>query len=516
LLEEAGFAERFRGEARTMATINHPGVVDVYDYGSDRSLAYLVMEYVEGDALSRTLGRVGRLTPARTMALVAQAADALQAAHDKGIVHRDVKPGNLLVRPNGTLVLTDFGIARSAMVGQLTAAGSVLGTASYISPEQAAGSVATAASDVYSLGVVAYQCLAGHRPFEGENPLEIALKHVRDVPRPLPGDIPPVVRSIVERAMSKDPAARWPSAATLAAVTRQAAATLAASGAPRAGQVPKPTSGAPMSPGPVPAGPVSPGMPAGPASPAPVGPTRVMPGSGGAYGTPAPAPHGPAGAVPGPGGAPRSAPGSPAPVGPGGLPRGAPGSVPPVSPGGFARGAAMVPQPRPAGQAFGYTPPTGYPQAGAAGARPARRSSGLLIFTVLLVAAAILLCTGLLTYFGRQAGLFGQGDGGRNGQSNGTTSSPAQLVTLPCDHLRRATLREARAALEGLGMRPKIEPTPGGRIGNIHDISPCTATPGSEVTITVRTGTNSTVGPYATCNVPGGPFCFPGDGEGND
>ena len=123
-----------------MATINHPGVVDIYDYGSDpKAGAYLVMEYVEGDALSRTLARVGRLTPARTMALVAQAADALHAAHEKGVVHRDVKPGNLLVRPNGTLVLTDFGIARSAGAAQLTAAGSVLGTASYISPEQAIG-----------------------------------------------------------------------------------------------------------------------------------------------------------------------------------------------------------------------------------------------------------------------------------------------------------------------------------------------------------------------------------------
>jgi serine/threonine protein kinase len=194
LLDEPGFAERFRGEARTMATINHPGVVDVYDYGSDQQLAFLVMEYVEGDALSRTLSRVGRLTPARTMALVAQAADALQAAHANGIVHRDVKPGNLLVRPNGTLVLTDFGIARSALVGQLTVAGSVLGTASYISPEQASGAVATAASDVYALGVVAYQCLSGHRPFDGATPIEIAMKHVRETARPLPADIPPAVR----------------------------------------------------------------------------------------------------------------------------------------------------------------------------------------------------------------------------------------------------------------------------------------------------------------------------------
>jgi serine/threonine protein kinase len=161
LLEEPGFSERFRLEARTMATINHPGVVDIYDYGSDQQVAYLVMEYVEGDALSRTLARVGRLTPARTMALIAQAAEALQAAHVKGIVHRDVKPGNLLVRANGTLVLTDFGIARSAVASQLTAAGAVLGTASYLAPEQAAGQTATTASDIYSLGVVAYQCLSG-------------------------------------------------------------------------------------------------------------------------------------------------------------------------------------------------------------------------------------------------------------------------------------------------------------------------------------------------------------------
>ncbi|GAA4939902.1 serine/threonine-protein kinase [Actinoplanes utahensis] len=226
LLDEPGFAERFRGEARTMATINHPGVVDVYDYGSDQQIAFLVMEYIEGDALSRTLSRVGRLTPARTMALVAQAADALHAAHLNGIVHRDVKPGNLLVRPNGTLVLTDFGIARSALVGQLTVAGAVLGTASYISPEQAAGDVATAASDVYALGVVAYQCLSGHRPFDGATPIEIAMKHVRETPRPLPADIPPSVRAIVDRAMAKDPSARWPSASAMASVARQAASSL--------------------------------------------------------------------------------------------------------------------------------------------------------------------------------------------------------------------------------------------------------------------------------------------------
>src|SRR5262245_43096961 len=225
LVADPGFAARFRDEARTMATINHPGVVDVYDYGSDNGVTYLVMEYVEGDALSKTLTRVGRLTPARTMSLIAQAADALQAAHDKGIVHRDVKPANLLVRPNGTLVLTDFGIARrEAAATHLTQVGSVLGTASYISPEQASGQGATPLSDVYSLGVVAYQCLAGRRPFEGESPIEIAVQHVDAAPPPLPPDIPPAVRAIVERCLAKAPAGRFPSAAALANAARMAAA----------------------------------------------------------------------------------------------------------------------------------------------------------------------------------------------------------------------------------------------------------------------------------------------------
>jgi serine/threonine protein kinase len=230
LLEEPGFTERFRGEARTMATISHPGVVDVYDYGSDSAIgAYLVMEYIQGEALSRTLARVGRLTAGRTMALVAQAAEALHAAHQNGVVHRDVKPGNLLVRPDGTLVLTDFGIARQAGAAQLTADGSVLGTASYISPEQAMGERATPLSDIYALGVVAYQCLAGYRPFEGDNPLEIAMRHVREQPPPMPPDVPPSARAVVERAMNKRPADRYPNAAAFAAEARRVAAQLGTS-----------------------------------------------------------------------------------------------------------------------------------------------------------------------------------------------------------------------------------------------------------------------------------------------
>ena len=203
------------------------------------------MEYVEGDALSRTLSRVGRLTPARTMALVAQAADALHAAHEKGIVHRDVKPGNLLVRPNGTLVLTDFGIARSALVGQLTAAGSVLGTASYISPEQATGGSrhARCPTSTPSAWSPTSAWPAGARSRATTRSRSRCGTSGRRRRR-CPPDIPPPVRAIVERAMAKDPAARWPSAAALAAVARQAA--------PRAGRgrrQPRPVAAGAAAPG---------------------------------------------------------------------------------------------------------------------------------------------------------------------------------------------------------------------------------------------------------------------------
>jgi serine/threonine protein kinase len=243
LLEERGFVERFRSEARTMATVNNPGVVRIYDFGHDE-VAYLIMEYVEGEPLSRTLNRVGRLTPPRAMSLVAQAAEALHAAHEKGIVHRDVKPGNLLVRPNGTLVLTDFGIARSAAAAQLTATGAVLGTASYLSPEQASGLPASPASDVYSLGVVAYQCLSGHRPYDGGTPLEIAMKHVNATAKPLPEDVPPAIRHVVEKAMAKEPSHRWKTAEEFAAAARRAATQPSSAPVSPAQQAAKPVASA--------------------------------------------------------------------------------------------------------------------------------------------------------------------------------------------------------------------------------------------------------------------------------
>ncbi|MPZ25378.1 MAG: protein kinase [Micromonosporaceae bacterium] len=222
LLEEPGFAERFLVEARTMATIRHRGVVGVHDYRSDASDAFLVMEYVDGEALSRRLHRLGRLDPALTMELVAQAADALQAAHDRGVVHRDIKPGNLLVTSDDQLVLTDFGIARSAASTPLTATGAVIGTPSYLAPEQVLGQPATARSDLYSLGVVAYECLAGRRPFDGENPFDIAMKRLREPPPTLAAGASPAVLAVVERALAADPEQRWPSAAELAAAARRA------------------------------------------------------------------------------------------------------------------------------------------------------------------------------------------------------------------------------------------------------------------------------------------------------
>jgi serine/threonine-protein kinase len=226
LLTDPTFVRRFLAEARAMASVRHPGVVTIHDYFGNAEGAYLVMEYVEGEPLSRTLDRLGRLAPATAMELVAQAADALQAAHDRGIVHRDVKPGNLLMRTDGTVALTDFGIALAQEGTALTTAGAILGTPSYLAPEQVLGEPATARSDVYALGVVAYECLTGRRPFTGENPFAIAMRRVREAPPPLGPGVPAPMAAVVERALAVDPAHRWSTAADLATAARGAVAGL--------------------------------------------------------------------------------------------------------------------------------------------------------------------------------------------------------------------------------------------------------------------------------------------------
>ena len=214
------FLARFRAEAQLAARLVHPNIATLFDYGevppqrpTDEHLAYLVMELVRGESLSGLLRREPRLSPERTLDVLRQSAAGLAAAHAVGVVHRDVKPGNVLLGPDGTVKITDFGVALSATSVALTQTGQVIGTAHYLSPEQAQGARATPASDVYALGLVGYECLAGHRAFEAESSVQIALMQIREDPAPLPGDVPPAVRQLIESATVKDPARRFPDGA---------------------------------------------------------------------------------------------------------------------------------------------------------------------------------------------------------------------------------------------------------------------------------------------------------------
>ncbi|GAA0902924.1 hypothetical protein GCM10009557_78890 [Virgisporangium ochraceum] len=212
LLTDAAFLARFKAEARILAAFRHPNVVDVYDFGESeldgRTAAYLVMAYVDGEPLSHRIATDGRLPVVDTLSVVAQAAEALAAAHVGGVVHRDVKPGNLLVQADGTVVLVDFGVARSADITAITAANAVPGTVLYMAPEQVSGKPVAPTTDIYALGAVGYQCLAGVPPFNGEAPMEIALRHLNDEVPPLPDDTPEPVRTLVMRSLEKDPADR--------------------------------------------------------------------------------------------------------------------------------------------------------------------------------------------------------------------------------------------------------------------------------------------------------------------
>jgi serine/threonine protein kinase len=213
---DEAFLARFRAEARYAASLSHPGIARVYDYGESAEFggAYLIMELVDGEPLSAILARAGRLSPDATLDIVSQAARALDAAHQAGIVHRDIKPGNLLVAAGGTTKITDFGIAtavRAAQASHLTETGMVMGTAMYVSPEQATGAPVNAASDIYSLGVVAYECLAGHPPFMASEPLAIAFAHKHEPVPALPPDVPAPVSDLVYHMLAKTPEERPPS-----------------------------------------------------------------------------------------------------------------------------------------------------------------------------------------------------------------------------------------------------------------------------------------------------------------
>ncbi|WP_409329369.1 serine/threonine-protein kinase [Trujillonella humicola] len=230
---DPSFVARFRNEARHTAALSHPNIASVYDYGEaddernpGQRLAFLVMELVEGQPLVTILHEEGRLPVDWTLHVLGQSADGLSAAHAAGVVHRDIKPGNLIVRPDGVVKLTDFGIARARDATPLTRTGMVVGTAQYLSPEQAQGFEVTSASDVYSLGVVGYECLTGSRPFDGTSQVAIALAHINRPPPPLPGDVPRAVRQLLERALQKDPGDRFTDGAAFAAAIRAVAAAV--------------------------------------------------------------------------------------------------------------------------------------------------------------------------------------------------------------------------------------------------------------------------------------------------
>jgi eukaryotic-like serine/threonine-protein kinase len=239
--DDGAFVSRLRAEARHAAAVSHPGIASVFDCGEAdtpdraRPTAFLVMELIEGEPLSALLARAGRLGLERSLDIVAQAALAVGAAHRVGLVHRDIKPGNLLVRGDGVVKVTDFGVAQAFGERACGHGGTALGTAGYLPPEQATGQPATPASDVYALGVVAYECLTGRRPFTGGDPIAVATAHLLKPPPPLPNDLPAAVRALVAWAMAKEPRQRPADASELGRHLLALRTSLAAMGSAAAG-----------------------------------------------------------------------------------------------------------------------------------------------------------------------------------------------------------------------------------------------------------------------------------------
>jgi serine/threonine protein kinase len=212
------FVQRFRREAQAIASLSHPNIVSIYDVGSENSVYYLVMEYVEGDNLKNIIRAQGKIEIERALEIARQISDALQHAHENNIVHRDIKPQNILITREGRAKLTDFGIAKEATAATLTQTDTVLGSVHYISPEQARGETAGPRSDIYSLGIVLYEMVTGTLPFQGETPIGVALKHIQHTPPPpssLNPAVSPKLENIIERAMAKNSTERYESARQL-------------------------------------------------------------------------------------------------------------------------------------------------------------------------------------------------------------------------------------------------------------------------------------------------------------
>jgi len=213
---DRGFLDRFRTEARNSAALSHPNIAQLFDYGEQDGSSYLVIELVIGEPLSDLLEREPVLPSRKLLPILAQTARGLHHAHEMGVVHRDVKPGNILLGRGGRVKITDFGVSLAQNQMVMTATGMVMGTAQYLSPEQAVGRPATPLSDLYSLGIIAYEALVGHRPFTGPTAVDIAVAHVNNPVPPLPATVDRSLSDLVMRLLSKDPAQRPQSGAELA------------------------------------------------------------------------------------------------------------------------------------------------------------------------------------------------------------------------------------------------------------------------------------------------------------
>src|SRR5215207_2541196 len=244
---DPNFVERFRREAQSAANLNHPNIVSVYDWGKYSNTYFMAMEYVEGLTLADILRANGHVSSVQAAEIASEVAAALGFAHRNGVVHRDIKPANILIGANGQVKVADFGIARAMNApseSNLTQVGAVMGTATYFSPEQAQGAQPDPRSDLYSLGIVMYEMVAGRPPFTGENPVGIAYKQVHDAPQPLNqlvADVPRPYEAIVAKLLAKDPKVRYATANALRDDLRrfrngdQVMALAAATGAARTG-----------------------------------------------------------------------------------------------------------------------------------------------------------------------------------------------------------------------------------------------------------------------------------------
>ncbi|HKX18613.1 MAG TPA: protein kinase, partial [bacterium] len=220
LARDEGFRRRFRHEAAAAGALTHARIVRVYGWGQDGLRQFIAMEYVGGGTLRERLLRDGPLPEADALTIAAEVADALAYAHGRRVVHRDIKPHNILLTEDGHVKVADFGIALTLDATSLTRTGTVMGSAPYLSPEQARGDAAGPASDQYALGVVLYEMLTGRPPFSGEAPVAVALKHINEMPRSVRHarpDVSPAAAALVERLLAKAPADRYPDAARLAA-----------------------------------------------------------------------------------------------------------------------------------------------------------------------------------------------------------------------------------------------------------------------------------------------------------